>query len=1027
MVAPRLGRIHRHTLAAGAFLLVVLLLPQRARAQSLTEGALRGEITLADGVSPVSAATLTLEDESGVIVRQFKSDYQGAFSLPQLSPGRYAMLVEKTGYQPTRQRGIDVLADASTRVTVRVARRPPPISKVEELPVADQRFLSSSPRVADDVVRSWTEWWSPRADVSDLGRNSAFVAAPRDQRSGFASSFGGLPQAQSRLTVDGLPGTWLRHPGFETDPATTPAYPGYLFRQVLVVPHATDAEWAGGNGGTMSVISRRAASRFRFEPFAFWSGRLGVASADNAGDSSITSIQAGATASGTLVPDKATYLVGFNYQELEVPTARPWEADSGRFGGAVVPLAATLAAVAQDSFGQNVSRYTVPTLRSTRGGAGGFRLDWRLTQNHTLVARGDFARSRETSPQLGADVLSGAATGLVSRDFSGALAVISTLGDFANEFRFGVRNAERDWRSPQPPATYLVGEGAGIGASPGLPGMFKRTSLDFNESLHYAFGAGGRHGVKVGAFFSSGHWEQDYLYGRDGVFSFGNLDGFGNGAGAFYQVETPNASVRIPLKEAALFGEATFRLTPTLSVLGGLRWDRQILFSKRTTRPVQVDPLFASTFGIPNAGLPDDNNNLGPRIGVVYEGGTPRSWNASLGASRQFGQLNPARFVEAILNDGPTTVRRGVGTFGAWPALPDTLAAPSTGKLITLFSPLDKYKNPRTTKADLSLGRTLGSFTTLYLTAGYHHTDFLLRRTDLNLLPGPTGTAEGGRPVYGTLSQSGGMLVATPGSNRRFTGFDMVSALTSTGFSDNYQVSVGIAREAGVGLSYAASYVWSRTRDNWLQSQTGDPADELSPFPQDKIGKEWVEGRSDYDIPHRAVLLGSWRSAGRVPFTVGARYRFRSGLPFTPGFRPGVDANADGSGRNDPAFLDASVPGLSQVIGQHACLKSQVGQFAGRNSCREAANHALDLSASVGLPVRSLGGRLELMVDVLNVVATATGVVDRAVVLVDPTATVTTDGLGNITLPLVANSRFGTLLSRRTEPRTVRFGLRVAY
>jgi phage terminase large subunit-like protein len=77
--------------------------------------------------------------------------------------------------------------------------------------------------------------------------------------------------------------------------------------------------------------------------------------------------------------------------------------------------------------------------------------------------------------------------------------------------------------------------------------------------------------------------------------------------------------------------------------------------------------------------------------------------------------------------------------------------------------------------------------------------------------------------------------------------------------------------------------------------------------------------------------------------------------------------------------------------------------------------------------VHSLGGRLELMVDVLNVVATATGVVDRAVVLVDPTATVTTDALGNVTLPLIANPRFGKLLSRRTEPRIVRFGFRVAY
>ncbi len=95
--------------------------------------------------------------------------------------------------------------------------------------------------------------------------------------------------------------------------------------------------------------------------------------------------------------------------------------------------------------------------------------------------------------------------------------------------------------------------------------------------------------------------------------------------------------------------------------------------------------------------------------------------------------------------------------------------------------------------------------------------------------------------------------------------------------------------------------------------------------------------------------------------------------------------------------------------------------------CREPASHALDLSASVGLPMRSLGGRLELMVDVFNLASSATGLIDRAVLLVDPAGTLTTDAMGNVTLPLIANQRFGKLLSRRAEPRMVRFGLRLAY
>ncbi len=901
--------------------------------------------------------------------------------------------------------------------------------KVEESAVADQQLTSSSPRVAEIASHPWSDWFSPRPDIADDGRNSAFVAGPRDHRSGFATSFGGLPQSQSRLLVDGLPGDWLRHPGLEADPAGTPPYPRFLFRQVQVVPHGTDGELAGGNGGMFMAVSRRGTSRFRFEPFAFWSGGLGIPAADNAGDSSITSVQAGATVSGTLVPNKATYVAGFGYESFETPSAKPWEADSSSLGGVAVPLVSTLEAVAQDSFTRDVRRFTHAPIRSYRGGAGGFRIDWRLSPTHAITARSDFARHREWSPALGLDLFNDGATHLDSRDFSGEVALASGWETGANEFRVGYRSTERDWRSARLPASYLVGDGIGIGSSPALPGDFTRTSFDFSETFQANVGGNRQGRVKVGAQYSSGHWEQDYNYGADGIFTFGDLDAFGRDRGAFYVAEAPSSHTRFTVREYGLFGQLIWRFSPGLSGLAGVRYGRQ-KFPVRTG-PISNNGVFLSAFGLRNSAIPDDNHNIAPRLGLTWEGGANKGWNASLGASRHFGQLNPARLAEAAIADGPLVARRGVGSLGPWPALPDTLIAPNSGQIITLFSPTKQYRNPRTSKLDLSLGRTIaatsGAVTRVNLSAGYHHTDFLLRRSDLNLLPGATGTTQEGRQVFGTLAQEGGLVVATPGSNRRFSGFDLVSALASTGFSDNYEIGLTFSREASVGLSFSASYLWSRTRDNWLQSWTGDPTEELSPFPLDKPGNEWAEGTSDFDIPHRVVALASWTTRGRVPITLGARYRFRSGLTFTPGFRPGVDANGDGSGRNDPAFLDTSVPGLSQVIGQHDCLRSQIGKFAQRNSCRESANHALDLSAALGLPLRSLGGRFEVLVDVFNLVSTTSGVVDRALLLVDPAGTLTTDPQGNVTLPLLANPRFGKLLSRRTDPRMVRFGLRVAY
>jgi hypothetical protein len=87
----------------------------------------------------------------------------------------------------------------------------------------------------------------------------------------------------------------------------------------------------------------------------------------------------------------------------------------------------------------------------------------------------------------------------------------------------------------------------------------------------------------------------------------------------------------------------------------------------------------------------------------------------------------------------------------------------------------------------------------------------------------------------------------------------------------------------------------------------------------------------------------------------------------------------------------------------------------------------LDLHFSIGLPVGGAGPRVRLEVDAFNVVATETGVIDRAAVLIDPAGTLVSSGAGNVNIPFIVNPRFGSLLVRRGEPRVVRVGLRMEY
>jgi hypothetical protein len=347
------------------------------------------------------------------------------------------------------------------------------------------------------------------------------------------------------------------------------------------------------------------------------------------------------------------------------------------------------------------------------------------------------------------------------------------------------------------------------------------------------------------------------------------------------------------------------------------------------------------------------------------------------------------------------------------------------GERLTYFN--TTYKAPRAFKAGFGISRNFTGGIALHLSGSYHHTDYLLRRADRNLAPAPQGETQEGRPVYGRLVQQAGLVSPVPGSNRRFDGFDQVHVLSPTGYSDYAEFSALLERRVERGLSYGVSYTFSRTEDNVPGSRSPDPSDQLSPFPEGLEGGDWADGRSDFDVPHRAALSADYVTGGRTPLSVGARFRYRSGLPFTPGFQPGVDVNGDGAGSNDPAYLDAGLTGLASALSAAGC-GATTNAFAERNACREDGAYGLDLRFSVGLPLQTGGGsRLAVTLDAFNLLSSAMGIVDRALVLVDPAGTTLIDGAGNVTLPFVANPNFGNLLIRRNDLRTIRVGLRMEY
>lgn len=519
--------------------------------------------------------------------------------------------------------------------------------------------------------------------------------------------------------------------------------------------------------------------------------------------------------------------------------------------------------------------------------------------------------------------------------------------------------------------------------------------------LHFEWGA---HRFKLGFSQAVHRMGSDYLRDGDGVYALG--DSAAIAPGGWRRVDGTGLDTDLRVRESAYFLQDAWQVAPGLSLTLGARINGMRL----PTGDIEGNGAWLAASGLDNRAVDGTSSSIAPRVGVRWQLGRNGAWviEGDLGTFNDLPDLRD--LAEALSLDRGQDVRYGIGSFDL--SLAPTLAqAPVVGRTMTMLAP--EFSGPRTQRASLGLAHRRGEWRAS-LAGSFRHTDFLSRRRDLNL-PTAIGSDQSGRPLYGTLSQQTAALVVTPGTNRRFSGFDAVHVLESTGYSTYWGVTLGLERSVASGLSTLLQYTHSNAVDNVL----GFGAAQLSPFPEGLGGDDWAEGRSDFDVPHRLLLATEWRQGDRM--SIGAVYRLRSGLPYTPGVRGGVDANGDGDWSNDPAFVDAAL----LPAGVDACVRRSIGRFAERNSCRDAFVHGFDLRASFRIARTTIGG-VDLVIDAVDVLASKVGPLDRALLLVDPSGTVTTDAVtGVTTVPYIANPDFGTRLNAKAPGIFWRIGMRI--
>jgi hypothetical protein len=968
-----------------------------ASAQSIVAGSMAGVITDSVG-NPLSGVHLILTQVASGITRDAETDREGEFEFLLLQPGEYQLFAERLGDRPVLVDGIPV--GQGRRVTVTVALRPVPLPVMD---VSSTTYGDAALKIGGrEGGRVFTGLEIGRLpyrsrELSELGKFASNSSA--------SLAIEGLPSQFTGYVVDGALYQSALHGGLPQQDFATAGFAMSQFEQAQMVTDGVDVEYHGMPGASLSAFSRRGTKQLEFGAYADWAGSA-TSSADYLSGSglSFNSARGGIVASGPIVTDTSHFVVGFEARRLETPLPSVWEATS---------LDTAFVTVAADSFGVNLADYLEPRLSSANLYSGFGRIDWQFGETTALMVRAEGASLETTDPVLGRKRTPTRGVALDGSDISGGASLATMISRlFGLELRVGVISSTREYSAGDLPVTSLAEGPIVLGTDPVIPAKINRFAFWANEVLHFRIPG---HRMKLGGTARISALDYTYTPWRDGGFSFGSVDDFASRQGRYTHSLSAAPTGNFSTAEIGGYLQDTWTPLPGVSITGGFRLDWEMLPEEE----VWANEDWLTLTGLRTDSFPSTMFKFSPRAGLTVE---RSSYQVRADWTIHYGAVDPWSFAEAVTTSRGIDSQRGFNQLSSWPNPPDSMSAPVLGSTLTVLGP--NQKPPRTIRTSLGFTAAVGSSTTFDISGAYRHTDYLLRRHNLNLATLPSGQDQFGRDMYGTTSQVGGIVGTVPGSNRRFAAFDVVSSLDPDGFSDYWGISVGLQRRVGSSFHFFTSYTYSQTKDNWLSGLGGPPESQFTPFPDSLREADWADGRSDFDVPH-VLTLGAEFDLGLI--RLGAFYRGQSGLPFTPGFRNGQDMNGEGSFTNDPAFVDNQIAGVAELMSEWSCLEQQIGQFAERNSCRGPTISTLDVRVTLST-IRIGGSPVELVVDGLNLLDSDVDQLDGALFLIDPNGTTTIDQVtGTVDVPLIVNPNFGKPLVRYSTGRAVRLGARVNY
>jgi outer membrane receptor protein involved in Fe transport len=604
------------------------------------------------------------------------------------------------------------------------------------------------------------------------------------------------------------------------------------------------------------------------------------------------------------------------------------------------------------------------------------RLDWSINPDHRLTLRhnrvdaeNDELFRSNTAYQLGGtayvgDHLTNSTVAQLNSSFGNGL---------FNELRIGyttIRDERIPSREPFPFVSVPTLNGT---INAGTENFSTANALDQNllELTNDVTFARGRHNFTIGTHNEFFNFDNVFARNLYGNYTFSDVASFQAGTPSRYEYtylnEGGKPSSKFDVRQLSFYLQDQWDMTDRFTLTGGVRYDVTQLPDEPGYNSLVEDAFQRRTDEVPSGkGL------FNPRIGFNWDVTGTRSTQVRGGTGLFSGRTPYVWISNAYGNTGLDYTRFTCSAAGTVPAFvadpfnqPDacvgtTNAAPNE---IALVNP--DFKLPQVWRSTFAIDQRLpyGFVGTLEALYSKNRHDVLYQ--ELTLGPVSDSVVEG-RPVW----------------TRNTAGFSTVTDITNTKRGYSYNLTGQLQRSFDAGFDVSAAYSFTRSRDvtsaissqafsSWRRNAIDDdPNDpELRP--------------SNYEVPHRIVLNGSYRAKliRNAPTDISVIYVGESGKPYSYTYNS-TDINNDGSNENDLIYVPAtsaeinfagnddvsaeqSWENLNSFIEGVECLREARGQVLQRNACREPWANRIDMRLAQVIP--SIAGHsVEVSMDIFN-------------------------------------------------------------